>query len=84
MLFYCCTNVEDGGTLLKQHWFNVSCLLGNNIAIKMKRKDLSYDDWKLKEPSGILVYIEHFSALRVTSGVMVITGPLKFSGSSRN
>ena len=48
----------------------------------MKRKD--YDDLKLKELSGILVYIERFSALRVTSSVLVITGPVKFSGSSRS
>ena len=28
MLFWCWANVEDGGSTLKQHWFNVSCLLG--------------------------------------------------------
>ena len=35
ILFQCSANVADGGPTLKEHWFNVSCLLGNwhgNIA----------------------------------------------------
>ena len=28
MLFQCRANVADGGPTLKQHWLNVSCLLG--------------------------------------------------------
>ena len=29
LLFKCWANVEDGGSTLKQHWLNVSCLLGD-------------------------------------------------------
>ena len=31
MLFYCWAGVADNGPTLKQHWLNVSCLLGHNI-----------------------------------------------------
>ena len=33
MLFYCWADVEDGGPTLKQHWVNVSCLLGMYIGM---------------------------------------------------
>ena len=33
MLFYCWASVADNGPTLKQHWLNVSCLLGHNIKI---------------------------------------------------
>ena len=29
MLFYCWASVRDAGLTLKQHWFDVSCLLGS-------------------------------------------------------
>ena len=33
MSFYCWASVADNGPTLKQHWLNVSCLLGHNINI---------------------------------------------------
>ena len=33
MLFYCWASVADNRPTLKQHWLNVSCLLGHNIKI---------------------------------------------------
>ena len=33
MLFYCWADVKDDGPTLKQHWVNVSCLLGMYIGM---------------------------------------------------
>ena len=36
MLFYCWADVEDVGPTLKEHWLNVSCLLGSPSALYKK------------------------------------------------
>ena len=33
ILFLCWADVEDGGPTLKQHWLNLSCLLGGEVIL---------------------------------------------------
>ena len=37
LLFKCWANVEDGGSTLKQHWLNVSCLLSQPLRLHFRR-----------------------------------------------
>ena len=38
MVFQCWASIEDGGTTMKHHWVNVTCLLGNSLHTNVSQK----------------------------------------------